>query len=177
MNQTRGLVRAGSASGSDTQLWYSIDISLVHFIVLDYMEYIGLDTFAAAQLEWLKADLARASAPAARALRPWIVVCGHVPMYDSDGVNAGLVKDIEPLLMTHGVDFHFHGHDHWFESEWPMHAGAVTAKSFVNPRAPIHMLSGAGAAPAFGAEEHVGAAGPAAADRADPEWVRRQIYR
>ena len=112
-NQTAGLLRAGAASGSGSNLYYSIDVGLVHFVVLDYTSYIGLPgSPTAPMVAWLAADLARAAAPAQRARVPWIVVCGHVPMYASDGNNDGLIGDVEPLLFEFGVDLHLAGHNH-----------------------------------------------------------------
>lgn len=113
-NQTAGLVRAGAASGSGSGLYYSIDIGLVHFVVLDYNSYIGLPgSDKAAQLAWLGTDLAKAAAAPQRERVPWIVVCAHVPMYASDGNNGGLILDVEPLLFEFGVDLHLVGHNHY----------------------------------------------------------------
>jgi hypothetical protein len=114
MNQTSGLLRTGAASRSGTNLFYSIDIGLVHFVVLDYNSYIGLPgSPKAPMLAWLEADLQEAAAAAQRARVPWIIVCAHVPMYASDGNNDELIKDVEPLLFEFGVDLHLVGHNHY----------------------------------------------------------------
>ena len=153
-NQTSGLLLTGKASGSNSNLYYSINVGLVHFVVLDSMYYIGLETSATEQLAWLKTDLAQASAPTQREKVPWIIVLTHVPFYcQADGNNDQMIQDIEPLLMQSGVDAVFVGHAHIYESQWPVGPnGKVPKESFVNPQAPVHVVSGVGAAPAFGAE-------------------------
>ena len=169
--------RTGTASGSGTSLYFSLDVGLVHIVVVDSMYYIGLEDAPTAQLAWLAADLAAAAAPAQRARVPWIIVATHVPMYSSDGDSLSLQTDIEPLLLRYGVDVYASGHDHFYQAAWPVGPhGAVPSKSYVAPRAPVHVLSGAGAAPAFGAERpRAGAYGkdPTAA----PAYLRTLINR
>lgn len=57
--------------------------------------------------------------------------------------------DIEPLMFKYGVDFLFAGHEHNYESQWPTKNGTVIAKSYDNPKGPIHIVAGAGGAPAL----------------------------
>lgn len=107
-------MRTGIASGSNSNLYYSIDIGLVHFVVLDYTSYIGLPgSPKAPMLAWLNDDLQNAAVAAQRLLVPWIIVCAHVPMYASDGNNDDLISDVEPLLFEYGVDMHLVGHNHY----------------------------------------------------------------
>ena len=173
LNQTRALARLGAASGSNSTLYFSIDIGLAHVVVLDYMEYIGLDHEAAAQLQWLAIDLEAAAAPAQRARVPWIIVTGHVPMYSSgSGDSSGLIKDIEPLLFKYAVDLHVVGHDHFYESNWPTGPnGKVGQKNFIKPKAPVHVITGAGGAPAFSGEREF------PTEKALPDYVRTLIHR
>lgn len=153
LNQTAGQLRIANASGSNDGRFFSINVGIIHFIVLDVNNYIGLEdpSIADRQLIWLEADLKRAASERER--YPWIIVCSHVPMYSSSGNNAELIKDIEPLLLQYHVDIYAVGHQHIYESEWPIGSnGHVPAKSFVKPSAPVHVITGAGAAPAFGSE-------------------------
>jgi hypothetical protein len=62
----------------------------------------------AAQLQWLKAELARPRTT------PWLVAMGHHPLYSNGhhGDTAALVAEWGPLFQQHGVDFYFCGHDH-----------------------------------------------------------------
>jgi acid phosphatase len=59
------------------------------------------------QLEWLKAALA---ASAAR----WKIVIGHHPIYSGGehGDTPELIENVLPLLLQHGVQAYFNGHDH-----------------------------------------------------------------
>lgn len=178
LNQTAGQLRIANASGSFDNRYFSIDIGLVHFIVLDVNNYIGLEepTIADRQLVWLEADLKKASIVEQKIKVPWIIVCSHVPMYSSSGNNGELIKDIEPLLLKYSVDLYATGHSHYYESEWPIGPnGYVAKKSFIKPTAPVHVVSGAGAAPAFGAE---GPIDPMRiAEAKDQDFTRLNLYR
>jgi len=150
-------------------------VGLLHIIVMDTMSFIGLASEASfvPQRAWLAADLAAAAAPAQRARVPWILVATHVPMYSTgSGNSAAMISAVEPLLLQAGVDLFAFGHDHFYQSNWPVAQGKAVGKSFVEPRAPVHVLSGAGAAPAFGAEW------PAAGGGGEtPDYVRATISR
>jgi hypothetical protein len=144
---------AGAHSGSGTSLYFSLDVGLVHFVVLDTMQYLDLGgDIRAKQLAWLQRDLALASAPAQRRRVPWIVVLTHVPMYCSadgqEGVGGSSREDIEPLLLAANVDVYAYGHVHAYEATWPMGPnGTVTQQSYINPTQPVHILTGAGGPP------------------------------
>lgn len=118
------------------------------------------------QLQWLQKDLAAAASPQARAQRPWIIAYGHRPMYCSnlDGddcttpksvVRAGYVPyppfpnpnhctfhSFETLFYKAGVDIILEAHEHSYERMWPVYNETVTAKNYVNPAAPVHLVSG-----------------------------------
>ena len=63
---------------SRTSQWYSIDLGLIHFVILD-LDPGPPAVFAGAQAAWAAADLAAADAN--RANVPWIVVTSHYPLY------------------------------------------------------------------------------------------------
>lgn len=168
LNQTSGLHFAASASGSTDTRFYSFNLPLVHIVVLDYNPYIGLQgldnpSIRATQLAWFAADLSAVD----RSVTPWIIVTAHVPLYCSgDPGPADLMADVEPLLLRYHVDLHIVGHEHIYESTWPVGPnGKVAGQSFVNPSAPVHVVTGAGGAPAFD--------DPAT----PPAWSRKQIQR
>lgn len=54
---------------------------------------------------------------------------------------------LEPLLMKYGVDIYNAGHVHDYESTWPMYKGKICAKSFNNPKCPLHITEGNGGVP------------------------------
>ena len=68
---------AHGAAPSRTSQWYSIDLGLIHFVILD-LDPGPPAVFAGAQAAWAAADLAAADAN--RANVPWIVVTSHFPL-------------------------------------------------------------------------------------------------
>ncbi len=56
-------------------------------------------------------------------------------------------EDIEPLLLAANVDLYMYGHVHAWEATWPVGPNGTTTQSYLNPRAPVHVLSGAGGPP------------------------------
>ena len=78
---TRGSFYGAAAHGavpSRTSQWYSVDLGLIHFVILD-LDPGPPAVFAGAQAAWAPADLAAADAN--RANVPWIVVTSHFPLY------------------------------------------------------------------------------------------------
>eukprot|EP00040_Diaphanoeca_grandis_P031292 m.186930 g.186930 ORF g.186930 m.186930 type:complete len:644 (-) comp32287_c0_seq1:453-2384(-) len=67
-----------SAAPSRTSQWYSIDLGLIHFVILD-LDPGPPAVFSGDQLAWAIADLTAADAN--RANVPWIVVTSHFPLY------------------------------------------------------------------------------------------------
>jgi hypothetical protein len=94
LNQTAGMAQRAprtSASGALNGRWYSVNIGLLHLIVLDFNVYYGTepDALRLAQLAWLEADLAALD----RAATPWVLATAHMPMQCSsityDGALVG----------------------------------------------------------------------------------------
>jgi hypothetical protein len=161
---------------SNTSRYYSADVGLIHFVSLDLNTYYfdSEAQFREPQLEWFRKDLAAAAAN--RDAVPWIVVMSHYPIYCSSVTLAGPLHndgqgdedpgkftgcwsygseiqqvraDLEPLFQQYRVDMYLAGHEHDYESIWPITNNTVTARSFVNPAAPVHVVTGAGGAPAL----------------------------
>lgn len=141
-----------AAMGTKTKagrFWYSVNYGPLHVVALssehDYAP-------GSAQHAWLARDLAAASAPPARAARPWIVVFLHRPLYcthnfvgcadDAPNVRAAL----EPLLLEAKVDLVVAGHVHAYERTHPVAHGARVGVSTLRPRAPIYLVVGASGA-------------------------------
>lgn len=62
--------------------------------------------------------------------------------------KAQALLDFEPLLAEFAVDFFFAGHDHNYETTWPVYKGRVVGeRSYTDPQAPIHILSGTAGPP------------------------------
>jgi 3',5'-cyclic AMP phosphodiesterase CpdA len=79
----------------------------------DNVRFIGLDTnvLDAKQLDWFE-DALKGS------LERWKIVYFHHPLYSNGsrhGSNVELRVKLEPLLVRHGVNVVFSGHDHHYE--------------------------------------------------------------
>ncbi|KAL4225576.1 hypothetical protein ACF0H5_016264 [Mactra antiquata] len=145
-----------SAPGIDwpmplNKLWYSFDIGLVHFISYSTEVYFTyMESSACEQFDWLKADLEKANQN--RDKTPWVIAFGHRPMYCSNTVrddcsNATMrrwVKQgLEPLFHAFGVDLVLQAHEHSYERLYPLVNGIVERFNYTNPRAPVHVITGA----------------------------------
>merc|ERR1712185_632598 len=56
-------------------------------------------------------------------------------------------NDWEPIMMQYGVDLYMCGHEHNYESIYPVANNSRVQDDFVSPLAPVHVVSGAGGAP------------------------------
>ncbi|WP_395746673.1 metallophosphoesterase [Prosthecobacter sp.] len=95
--------------------WYRFDLPSATFLVLDsnYRKPQkgkgGLkEEEKAAQLAWLKAELARPRTT------PFLIVLAHHPLYSNGvhGDSSTLIEAWEPLFRQHGVHLYLCGHDH-----------------------------------------------------------------
>ena len=87
-------------------LWSSFDVGPAHVLLLDSEAILWCNSQQneSAMLTFAEADLSAAAAPAARALRPWIVVVVHRPLYssfNSTGKQAAMRAPLAPLLARH----------------------------------------------------------------------------
>ncbi|KAJ7383152.1 hypothetical protein OS493_030304 [Desmophyllum pertusum] len=131
------------------RMWYSFDIARAHFISYSSEVYFTNGSIQD-QLDWLTNDLKDANKPENRAKRPWIIAFGHRPMYcsniDKDDCTTlkSLVRhSLEPLFFQYGVDVIIEAHEHSYERLWPVFNDTVTAHNYINPKAPVHFISGA----------------------------------
>nr|MDP9478265.1 metallophosphoesterase [Actinomycetota bacterium] len=110
-----------------TGRYYSFDWGGAHFVALDSELYHGDDSGSPQeQKAWLERDLGETR-------QPWKVAYLHRPLYSSSkhGGDEKIREDLEPVLVRHGVDLVFCGHDHAYERTVPI-------------RGVIHVLSGGG---------------------------------
>jgi len=56
--------------------------------------------------------------------------------------HTDMVPDFEPLFMEHGVDMYACGHIHDYEYTYPIYNDTAVQRNHINPRAPIHLVSG-----------------------------------
>jgi len=98
-------------SGGTENMWYSFNYGQAHFVSIstetdfpgspEGQGSLANDGPFGDQLGWLEADLARADSPAERAVRPWVFVSGHRPIYsltcmDSSQKPSGECKSCRP---------------------------------------------------------------------------------
>jgi hypothetical protein len=125
--------------------WTSLDLSGVHFIILDAEQW-----HSAAQHDWLVGDLSRARAAHPRAIfaflheGPWA--------HGIHGGSAAVEAAFTPLLAAAGTDVLFVGHDHLYER-----GVGETAKGTLP-----YVVAGGGGAPLYDPSCRVGE-GPAGA--------------
>ncbi|XP_038212389.1 acid phosphatase type 7 isoform X3 [Zerene cesonia] len=142
-------------------LFYSFDLGPVHFVSISTEFYYFLEyglKLVAEQFDWLQRDLEMANTAENRAKRPWIILYGHRPMYcsNSDDIDCSVeytrkglplfgAFSLEPLLKDYGVDVVIWAHEHSYERTWPLYDQKVyngTTHPYVNPRAPVHIITG-----------------------------------
>ncbi|KAK6244546.1 hypothetical protein QUC31_010955 [Theobroma cacao] len=124
-------------SGSNSNLYYSFDVSGVHVIMLG--SYTDFDPDSD-QFKWLQADLRKID----RRKTPWIVAIIHAPWYNSNSAHQGepesdLMKEsMEGLLYKAGVDIVFAGHVHAYERFTRVYNGKA------DDCGPVHITIGDG---------------------------------
>ena len=50
---------------------------------------------------------------------------------------------LEQVFYDNGVDIVIQGHEHSYERLWPVYNETVMAKNYSDPKAPVHIISGA----------------------------------
>lgn len=140
-----------------SNFFWSYNIGPIHLIAFttEFLYYTQFGTHQIDnQLRFLKADLKEANKPENRALRPWIVVTGHRPMYTQFYVNEIIRvgnefgQGYEKLFYKNGVDLMLFAHEHLYERHWPLYNRTVFKKSgdqqasYTNPLAPISITTG-----------------------------------
>lgn len=150
--------------GDTESLWYSFNLGPVHFISVSTEVYYFLDyglKLLVNQYAWLEQDLKEAARPENRAVRPWIIIYGHRPMYCSNANSDDCTNHetwtrvgvpflhwfgMENLLKDYGVDLAIWAHEHSYERLWPIYDYEVingsSEEPYRNPRAPVHITTG-----------------------------------
>jgi len=100
------------AQDGENGLYYSFDVQNLHFAMLNTNDLDGSNKLAAAQVDWLKKDLAASEAD-------WNIVVLHKAMYSNGSHYAdkdviALRDQLTPLLAQLGADIVIAGHDHTY---------------------------------------------------------------
>jgi len=156
------------SNSSAESMYYSYNVNQIHFVVTSTETSFPdapFDGQFGDQVQWVKNDLAEANKPENRALRPWIIVISHRPIYcssfgyaDDEGhpINwpfppsnsKTLQKVFEDLFYESKVDLSLSGHCHLMERMYPtyrnhrVHSGPDDDHRYVNPKAPAYVVFG-----------------------------------
>mmetsp|Transcript_253 Transcript_253/g.750 ORF Transcript_253/g.750 Transcript_253/m.750 type:complete len:505 (+) Transcript_253:57-1571(+) len=138
----------GNSSGSNSNMYYSFDYGIVHFVAINTETIVDEGNVNPDQIHWLEEDLLKANQN--RDKTPWIVAYFHRPLYCSDhGFDCGdnakhLRKQLEGLLHGNKVDLVLTGHQHDYERTYPVYDEKVVSTSYHNPGAPTYIVNGVG---------------------------------
>jgi hypothetical protein len=104
---------AGALSGSGSNIYYSFNQGLVHYVAFSAEAYAyrsGAELIAN-QLAFVKADLAAVD----RSVTPWVVALVHKDW----SMEAAAYADLYPVLDAAHVDILFCGHVHYYNRNMP----------------------------------------------------------
>jgi len=155
LNVTLGYIHRFTLPGELAQttdlenLVYSFNYGNAHFVAIDTESDMDVPKMSNFQLSWLEKDLKSVD----RKKYPWIIVCGHRPMYCSNsdsecasgvgGFSIYLRNKLEPLFLKYNVDLVFTAHKHSYERTWPV-SSANPVFSYNNPKIPAYLVVGTG---------------------------------
>jgi acid phosphatase type 7 len=132
--------------------WFSYEAGGIHLIHLDSTEPDNMD-----QLAWLKADLKSPESVQA----DFIMAVFHHPPYSSGGhgSNENVREVWETLLMEHGVDLVFNGHNHFYQRTLPSYGGGPVVETLPTKNGVdfiqtgsggvVYLITGGGGAPLY----------------------------
>jgi len=137
--------------GDTENMWFSWGAGPVHFVAYSTEVYDSNPHpvyTPERQFKWLQEEFDRANAN--RKNRPWLVAYGHRPMYcsNSDGDDCTHRRSVvrhalEELFHRAGVDVIIEAHEHSYERLWPTFNETVYAQNYIEPKAAVHIISGA----------------------------------
>jgi hypothetical protein len=133
-------------------MWYSFNVSNVHFVCLDTGETDNGETaLLQSQASWLESDLAAAKAAGYK----WTIAYFHRPPYSTDashGNQSDVSEIFVPIFDKYNVDLVLLGHVHMYERDYPMRGGKVVNYSknvYNNPNGTIYVIAGSIGAPLY----------------------------
>jgi hypothetical protein len=136
--------------GDTENMWFSWNIGPVHWVAYSTEVFFNPSPlyYPERMIKWLVEDLTEANKN--RHIRPWVIAYGHRPMYcsNSDGDDCTKVHSttrfaLEKLFHTMGVDIVIEAHEHSYERLWPTYNETVYAQNYIDPKAMVHIISGA----------------------------------
>lgn len=147
--------------GALAESFGSFEIGSVHVAFVDDQLIAAGQPDGQTQLDWLKADLDKASKD--RAAHPFIVFYHHRSVYSTsnhatDGDVIKMRQTIVPIMDQYGVDLVLGGHDHDYERSKPLRGPADNPTVMVDPKMGTTYVVSAGA----GADPYSPGTAPAA---------------
>lgn len=137
----------GKNSGSNSSTYYSWELpGYAHFIAFTAETWTMSASQIAAQVAWMKADLAAVD----RSRTPWVISYAH-KFWSMDQVDW---SDFDAILTEGGVDLHFCGHWHYYGRFFPLSsatgklqvdtaASSADNQTYTNPKFPVGIVTGA----------------------------------
>lgn len=116
---------AGVNSGSGTQMFYSFDEQLVHFVMWDSEAFWSQPVDSqTSMVNWLIADLAKANAN--RGVVPWVIALSHKTWWMDDTLQCpnGAGCNVWKILVEGGVDLSIAGHIHYYARNFAQYPNA-----------------------------------------------------
>lgn len=138
----------GTVADSQGNFYYSFNVGPLHFAMLSTESVVDTPYVYPAGEMFVRADLGQANLPASRAAQPWVVACGHRPLYCSDGnVQCGafagyLRSELEETYKANAVDLVIGSHRHSYSRSWPLFQGVVAQRDYHAAPAPAYVLNG-----------------------------------
>jgi hypothetical protein len=138
--------RFRSPTSGNGIFWYSFTHGRVHVIQISSEHDLAPGS---PQRSWLEDDLAKADAPASRALSPWIVLTMHRMVYaltaqgGEGNTTRGLRASLEPLLRSRRVNLVLSGHQHSYERTCTVYDGVCLPP---DQKGTVYITAGTGGA-------------------------------
>lgn len=147
-------------SGGRSNMWYSFDYGMAHFVQLNTETDFGsgivapdepggeskensgpFGSYPNEQIDWLEKDLKSID----RGKTPWVIVSGHRPWYASadKGTCDTCQQAFENILVKNKVDIAVFGHVHNYQRFAPMKYNEIDPKGLNDPSSPWYLINGA----------------------------------
>ena len=133
------------------RFYYTFTLGVVRFLAIHTEAFISETDKINAMMTFVKGVLNRSESD--REKYPWMVVFGHRPIYCVSSSSktcskqaASIAAYMENLMNQYKVDLYISGHVHNYQRTTPVYQGSVVGpvagNTFVNPTAPIYVVTG-----------------------------------
>lgn len=145
INRFLGHNEIGHHSQSDTNLYYSFNLGLAHYIAFHTEAFLySVDAEELKRMmTWLEDDLAEAVQN--REKRPWIILLGHRPFWL---LPDDISLQLQTIALHYHIDLYLTGHQHNYNRMFPYFNSTIDPSSsssfstYDNPVYPVTIVSG-----------------------------------